>query len=78
MAADSTPTAPTAALTRLLRRREVAEIAGLCERTIERLDLEGRGPTQTRIGRNVRYHPSDVQRWLEERRQRGRHAAINP
>ncbi len=55
-----------------VRGRDLAAMLGVCVRTIERIDLEGRGPAQTRIGKGVRYHPRDVERWLEERRQRRR------
>jgi len=69
MAADtSTPVTACDLPSRLLRRRDVAELAGLCLRTIERMDLEGQGPRQTRIGRSVRYHPADVAEWLRARR----------
>ena len=65
MAADKIP---NTSLPRLLRRRDVAELVGLSERTVERLDLEGDGPACVRLGRrSVRYHPEAVARWIQER-----------
>jgi len=52
---------------RLLRRPDVAKLCQLSERTLERLDSEGRGPRAVRIGKNVRYRSEDVRRWFEER-----------
>jgi predicted DNA-binding transcriptional regulator AlpA len=53
---------------RLLKRRDVAELAQLSERTIERLDAEGEGPPRIRIGRSVRYEPGDIALWIQSRR----------
>ena len=54
-----------------VRLLSVDELAGLLQvsvKTIYDWRLRGRGPTGIRIGGHVRYHPQDVVRWLDDRR----------
>jgi excisionase family DNA binding protein len=48
----------------LLTVREVAERLGVCERTVFTLTQEGKLPA-ARIGRAVRYDPSDIATFIE-------------
>jgi len=45
---------------------EAAAILGLRPRTLERMRLEGRGPTFCKHGRIVVYHESDLIAWSEK------------
>ncbi|WP_340109417.1 helix-turn-helix domain-containing protein [Pikeienuella sp. HZG-20] len=51
--------------TRLMTRDEVAEIYGISKRHLELTPSRGEGPAFVRIGRSVRYRPTDVAAWLE-------------
>ena len=57
---------------RLLRPDEVAAFLGIPLATIYRWRSRGDGPPGIRVGRHVRYRLEDVDRWLDE--QRDRHA----
>jgi excisionase family DNA binding protein len=59
-----------APLRRLLRPREAAEYLGLGHSTLAKLRLSGGGPRFRKLGRCVRYHPDDLERWAAERSQR--------
>jgi excisionase family DNA binding protein len=53
---------------RLLTTRELAELLQLPLQTIYRWRVEGSGPPGYRVGRHIRYDPSDVVAWLHEHR----------
>jgi excisionase family DNA binding protein len=56
------------ALQRLLTIVEVADHLRLSEKTLRRLIARGRIPC-VRIGRQIRFLPGDVFRWLEARKE---------
>ena len=58
----------TAGLAPLLSTAEVAALLGIPERTLEFWRYQGRGPTYTRVGKRVRYHPDDVAAYLQAQR----------
>lgn len=51
----------------LIPAADVPELLGVTETTLARWRVEGRGPKAYKVGRNVRYRPSDVTEWLEAR-----------
>lgn len=51
----------------LLTVAQVSEITGRSISTLEKDRWEGFGPPYVKMGRLVRYRPSDVQAWLAER-----------
>jgi len=51
----------------LLNQSEAAKLMKLSERTLERLRLQGGGPSYVKCGRSVRYRLSDVEKWIEAR-----------
>ncbi len=51
----------------LLSVEQLAQILGVPEATVRQWRYLGTGPRGIRVGRYVRYRPSDVQRWLDER-----------
>ena len=53
--------------TQLLRETDLARILGKAPVTIRRWRLLAQGPRFLRIGRNIRYRPEDLERWLETR-----------
>ncbi len=55
-------------LERLLLPGEVAELLRVSQDTLENWRCRGIGPSYLKFGkRDVRYRPSDVLRWLDER-----------
>lgn len=52
-------------LPRFLTTRELAEMLRVSERSIVTMREKGTGPAPIRIGRNIRYSPLSVQRWLD-------------
>jgi len=55
---------------RLLRPDELAALLGIPLATIYRWRSRGDGPCGIRVGRHVRYRTEDVERWLDEQRDR--------
>jgi excisionase family DNA binding protein len=53
--------------TQLLDQREAARVLRLSERTLERLRLQGGGPSYVKCGRSVRYRIDDIERWIAQR-----------
>jgi excisionase family DNA binding protein len=53
--------------TQLLDQREAARLLRLSERTLERLRLQGGGPSFVKCGRSVRYRESDLDAWIAAR-----------
>lgn len=51
----------------LIPAADVPELLGVTETTLARWRVEGRGPKAYKVGRNVRYQPSDVTECLEAR-----------
>lgn len=56
---------------RLLTGPEVADMLRIHPGTIERWRREGHGPAWSRLGRDVRYRPAEVRRWLVEQENQG-------
>ena len=54
-------------LEKLLHPKEFAELAGVPLATVYKWNHEGTGPIVIRVGRHVRYRPSDVDAWIENR-----------
>ena len=53
---------------RLLRRRQVEEITGMCRSSIYRLMQDGEFPRPVKVGpAAVRWRASDITAWLESR-----------
>lgn len=52
---------------RLLTQVEAARLLRLSERTLERLRLQGGGPSYIKCGRSVRYRIDDIERWIDAR-----------
>jgi excisionase family DNA binding protein len=67
---DTHNTAAQAPWRRLLRPQEAAEYLGLGHSTLAKLRLTGSGPSFRKLGRSVRYHLDDLDRWAAERSQR--------
>lgn len=49
---------------KLLTQRDVKEITGLADSTLEQWRLKGKGPKFIKLGRLVRYKMSDVQSYI--------------
>lgn len=49
---------------KLMTQREVKEITGLADSTLEQWRLKGKGPKFIKLGRLVRYRTSDVQNYI--------------
>ena len=49
----------------VLTTSELAEYVGVQVQAIYDLRTDGRGPSGIRVGREIRYHVSDVRRWLD-------------
>ena len=62
------PTAATSehAIEPLLSSKELANILGLREATLENWRLKGRGPRFVAVGRKVGYRPCVVRAWIEQ------------
>ena len=54
-------------LEELLSPQDLADICGVPLATVYRWNHYGEGPIPLRVGRHVRYRPSDVDAWLAER-----------
>lgn len=50
---------------RLLDRDEVEQTFGIPKRFLERSVCNNSGPKFVKIGRMVKYRPSDIERWIE-------------
>lgn len=57
---------------RLLSADEVAEFLGIPVATLYQWRHKGCGPEAYRVGRHLRYAPSTVRAWLDERLERRR------
>jgi len=49
---------------KLLTQKQVKEITGLADSTLEQWRLKGKGPTFIKLGRLVRYRLSDVEAYI--------------
>lgn len=49
---------------KLLDINELAEVLGIPVRTIRKWRYEGKGPACIKIGKYIRWHPNEVDRWL--------------
>ena len=57
---------------RLLDAREVANLLGIKEKTLEKWRADGTGPPHLKIGRKLtRYDPADLILWMKEHRAPG-------
>ena len=59
--------ASTATCAVWLSQRQLAELLGLSERTLERMRGEGSGPPFSKAGRRVLYRMDDIELWLKQR-----------
>lgn len=50
---------------KLIGIEELAEWLGLPKKTIEWLNYKGTGPKRYKIGKRVKYKPSEVQEWID-------------
>ena len=48
----------------LLSTKQAAERLGISKRTLETLRQVGNGPSYLKLGRAVRYQPSEIDSWL--------------
>ena len=55
----------------LTTKEQAAEILGVSPRTLDRWHRLQMGPPRINIGRQVRYRPSTIKRWLVERENAG-------
>jgi excisionase family DNA binding protein len=53
---------------RLLTVAELAEVIGVPVKTVYRWRHRGEGPPPIRVGRYLRFDPTDVNRWLDARK----------
>jgi predicted DNA-binding transcriptional regulator AlpA len=51
----------------LLTTRAAAELLCLDQRTLERFRVAGTGPKFVKMGKSIRYRPSDLEAWLATR-----------
>lgn len=51
---------------KMLSPDEVAELLGISVRTVYAWRYRGDGPPGFKVGRHVRYRPSDVEAWLAD------------
>jgi excisionase family DNA binding protein len=49
---------------KLLTLQQLAELLGVPEATVYQWRSKGYGPRGLRVGKHVRYRPSDVEKWL--------------
>ena len=68
-AVPGAPGAPGAA-TIFLDQRQLAELLGLSQRTVERMRCLGTGPPYSKFGRRVRYLTADVMAWADAQKRR--------
>jgi predicted DNA-binding transcriptional regulator AlpA len=52
---------------RLLTQRQAAILLCLSERTLERMRLQGNGPSYVKANRSVRYRECDIEAWVSAR-----------
>ena len=51
----------------LIRERDAAKIIDVHKMTLAGWRHEGRGPEYIKIGKNIRYRRSAIEKWLEDR-----------
>lgn len=56
---------------RLLTREEVEQRFGISKRYLEKVGVQGGGPTVIRFGRLVRYRVKDIELWIEANAHKG-------
>lgn len=52
---------------KLLSPKELAAWLGVPRSTVYAWNYQGTGPKRIRVGKAVRYRPTEVERWLTER-----------
>ena len=57
-----------------MTEEQVAEYLGIPRRTLGQWRYKGTGPRYRRVGRYIRYVPSDLISWLQEQEGRDAHA----
>lgn len=68
MKTDGDPKSRPQSLERLLTENEAARLLNLTPRALQAWRLRGGGPLFVRIsGRAIRYRPSDLRAWIEQR-----------
>lgn len=55
---------------KLLSIDELASMLQVPKKTVHQWRYVGHGPPALKVGRHLRFRPSDVERWLEERADR--------
>lgn len=50
----------------LLSPKQLAKYLGVTTLTLSQYRVQGRGPKYLKLGRVIRYRPSDVQEWIDE------------
>ena len=53
-----------------LSQKEVEELTGIAQGTLENWRCYGRGPSYVHLGRLVRYPVADLKEWMEKRKVR--------
>jgi len=51
---------------KLLKEQDVAEILAVSTKSLQAWRLYGKGPRFRKIGRAVRYSPTDLEAWINE------------
>ena len=57
------------ALERLVTVKDLTETVGVSRQTIETMIKDGRLPKPMQIGRNLRWHESEIMDWLENQKE---------
>lgn len=50
----------------LLTPKQLAKYLGIATYTLSQYRIQGCGPKYLKLGRVIRYRPSDVQEWIDE------------
>lgn len=61
-----TPMSPTKSPSLLIAQRELADLIGASERTVQRMRHEGLLPAPLKFGGRPRWRRADIERWVKE------------
>lgn len=50
---------------KLQSAKQIASVLKISEVTLARMRCEGSGPAYVKLGRSVKYRPSDIETWLK-------------
>lgn len=59
----------------LLSTEELADYLGVTVATLYEWRTKGKGPRAVRVGRNLKFRPADVDRWLDQQADGSREAS---